>query len=181
MDLYEKIINVSKNIALEEGLEAINIRLVAKNCNIAIGSIYNYFPSKTDLIITVVQCIWQDIFDFEYCYFKFDKFSDSINCIFNTISKNIIKYPNFFTLHSISFNEQSKYKGRKSMDIFLANIKSYLVKILENDKNVRKDVFDKHLTPNIFVDYIFNLLIFLLIEKKSNCYALIKLIEKSIY
>ena len=75
----------------------------------------------------------------------------------------------------------NKDKGKKSMDIFLKNIKNFLLKILENDKNVRSNSFNEDLTPEIFVDYIFNLLIYLIFNKNTNCNALIKLIENTIY
>ncbi len=181
MDLYDKILNTSKDIAIKDGINTINMRLVAKNCNIALGSIYNYFPSKSDLLIATIQSIWKDIFNLKDDYLKFEKFTDSISYIFETININLKKYPDFFTLHSISFDNSNKHKGKKSMEIFLTNFKNSLVKILENDKNIRPNVFNKDLTPNIFVDCVFNILLSLIFEKKPNCNSLIKLIENSIY
>ena len=35
MNLYDKILNISKNIAIEQGLNCINMRLIAKKCDIA--------------------------------------------------------------------------------------------------------------------------------------------------
>ncbi len=179
--MYDTILNMSKKIAIENGLNSINMRLIAKNCDIALGSIYNYFPSKSDLLIATIQSIWQDIFNLNSNSFNSEIFIDNIIYIFETINKNLQKYPDFFTLHSLSFNNENKHKGKKSMDIFLNNIKVHLTNILENDKNVRNNVFNEYLTPTIFVDYIFNLLISLIFDKKDNCKSLIKLIENSIY
>lgn len=181
MNLYDKILNISKNIAIEQGLNCINMRLIAKKCDIALGSIYNYFPSKSDLLIATIESIWKDIFNLENCSFKFENFSDTILYIFETINKNLKKYPDFFTLHSISLDISNKDKGKKSMDVFLKNIKNFLLKILENDKNVRSNAFNEDLTPEIFVDYIFNLLIYLIFNKNTNCNALVKLMENTIY
>ncbi len=181
MDLYYKILNTSKEIAINEGLSSINMRLIASKCNIALGSIYSYFPSKSDLLIATIECIWKDIFNFGDCSLHFDKFTDSIFCIFETINTNLQKYPHFFTLHFLSFDDNNKNKGKKSMDMFLNNIKGHLLQILKNDKSIKDDAFDEHLTPNIFIDYIFNLLISLIFEKKTDCNALIKLIENIIY
>lgn len=181
MNLYNIILNESKKIAINQGLSFINIRLVASKCNISIGSVYNYFPSKSDLLIVTIQSIWQDIFKFDKNSFSFDKFTDAISYIFETVNNNLKNYPDFFTLHSLSFNDNNKFKGKKTMDTFLQNIKNNLLKILENDKNVNPNAFNQHLTPNIFIDYIFSLLIACIFDKKSNCKALIKLIENSIY
>ena len=46
----ENILETCKKIVSNKGLTAINMRLVAKECNIALGSIYYYFPSKDELL-----------------------------------------------------------------------------------------------------------------------------------
>ena len=43
----EEIIAVCQKIAKERGLEAISIRSVASECGMAVGSVYNYFSSKS--------------------------------------------------------------------------------------------------------------------------------------
>ena len=45
----EAILDVSRNIAATQGLKAINMRNVAKECNVAVGSIYNIFLLKENL------------------------------------------------------------------------------------------------------------------------------------
>ena len=42
--------------------EGISIRSVAAACGVSVGSIYNYFQSKTDLVAATVESIWADIF-----------------------------------------------------------------------------------------------------------------------
>ena len=39
----EEILAVCREIVAEEGLSSVNMRLVASRCNIALGSVYNYF------------------------------------------------------------------------------------------------------------------------------------------
>ena len=58
----ENILETCKKIVSNKGLTAINMRLVAKECNIALGSIYYYFPSKDDLLIAIIESVWEDIF-----------------------------------------------------------------------------------------------------------------------
>ena len=181
MDLYNKILDISKEIAIKDGLNNINMRLIAKNCNIAVGSIYNYFPSKSDLVIATIEAIWKDIFNTNTQSFNFDNFIDCLNWLFNTVSENILKYPDFFTLHSLSLNNDQKIKGSKAMECFFKSIKYKLLKILEKDKNVKSNVFNDFLTPTIFIDYVFTLLISILIQKQNNCKPLLKFIENSIY
>ncbi len=58
----DMILSASKQLVMEKGLYAINMRMVAERCGIAVGSVYNYFPSKTDLIAATVESVWQSIF-----------------------------------------------------------------------------------------------------------------------
>ena len=42
----EEILEVSRSIAASKGITAVNMRTVASECGIALGSLYNYFTSK---------------------------------------------------------------------------------------------------------------------------------------
>ena len=46
----EAILAECRAIVMEKGISSINMRSVAAACGVALGSLYNYFPSKADLI-----------------------------------------------------------------------------------------------------------------------------------
>ena len=46
----EAIMQVCRRIVAEKGMNALNMRLVADECGIALGTLYNYFADKDDLI-----------------------------------------------------------------------------------------------------------------------------------
>lgn len=43
----------------EEGMSGVNMRAVAKRCGIALGTIYNYYPSKGDLFMALMKDYWR--------------------------------------------------------------------------------------------------------------------------
>lgn len=180
MSLYNKILNISKTIAIQEGINAINMRAISNKCDISLGSIYNYFPSKSSLIINTIESIWEEIFNLDNLS-SCKNFIDTIVYIFNTSTTNLKKYPNFFTLHSFMIADENKEKGRDYMNKFLKNIKLTLVNSIENDKNIKNSIFDEHLTKEIFVDYIFTLLLDLIFQKNANIAPLLTLIKNTIY
>lgn len=53
----EEILKTSRELMQRQGWSAINIRSVATACGVSVGSIYNYFSSKTELIGTIVESI----------------------------------------------------------------------------------------------------------------------------
>jgi TetR/AcrR family transcriptional regulator len=50
-----KILDMAINEFAQHGFESANVNDIASNAGISIGSMYNYFGSKTDLYLTVVQ------------------------------------------------------------------------------------------------------------------------------
>lgn len=51
----EKIIEIARNHFYEKGYYKTNLDEIAKELNIAKGTIYNYFKSKSELFITIVE------------------------------------------------------------------------------------------------------------------------------
>ena len=58
----EQILDAAKEIAALEGATQISIRGVAKACGVSVGSIYNYFPTKSELVIAVIEDFWRGAF-----------------------------------------------------------------------------------------------------------------------
>ncbi len=57
-NLRERILHNAKAELLEMGYDSLTIRSVAKNCGIAVGTVYNYFPSKEMLAAEVMLEDW---------------------------------------------------------------------------------------------------------------------------
>ena len=45
-NLREILLAASRTLLLEEGYRALTMRQVAGLCHVAVGTVYNYFPSK---------------------------------------------------------------------------------------------------------------------------------------
>lgn len=59
-DLPEKLIEETRRQVMEVGYTALNIRDVARNCGVGIGTVYNYFPSKDALIAQFLLQDWKE-------------------------------------------------------------------------------------------------------------------------
>ncbi len=62
-NLYVDIQTVGKKILLEDGYNQMTLRLVASKCNIATGTIYNYFKSKDELVATIMFKDWKELLE----------------------------------------------------------------------------------------------------------------------
>ncbi len=59
-NVREQILTVAKKQLSEQGYKKTTIRSVAKECEIAVGTVYNYFKSKDILIASFVLQDWND-------------------------------------------------------------------------------------------------------------------------
>lgn len=177
----EAILTQSCKIVMEKGLSAINMRTVAAACGVAVGSIYNYFPSKSDLINATVEAVWRDIFHVPGDCFDTAHFTDCLLWLFESFQVGCRKYPGFFILHSMSYAQKDKEKGRQMMEKYFTHIRHGLLIILKKDTDVRDGVFNDAFTPEDFVDLIFSLITSMLLQGKNSCGPLLELAARCIY
>ena len=177
----EAILDKSRQLVTTKGWSAINIRTVAAACGVSVGSIYNYFASKSDLITATVESIWHDIFHFSERQMDFDSFADCVRWIFDSIKTGSEKYPGFFTSHSMHFLGDDKTDGERLMAQSWEHIQKELINVLEKEKQIRPDAFNKHLTSQKFVDIVFSLMISALIRQNYDDSGVLELIKRVIY
>lgn len=59
-DLESRLIEEARRQVEESGYGAMTIRSVAKACAVGVGTVYNYFPSKDNLLATYLLSDWKD-------------------------------------------------------------------------------------------------------------------------
>ena len=91
----EELLAASKSIAASQGLAALNMRAVAAAANVAVGSVYNYFPSKAELVTATVQDIWRGIFHAAGGYAQAGDFCACVEWLFVSIRAGAAEYPDF--------------------------------------------------------------------------------------
>lgn len=177
----EDILAVSKEMVAENGMQAINMRNVAGSCGVAVGSVYNYFPSKNDLMIAVIDAIWKEITQGISDCRPSSGFLENIEKLFYSIKSGGEKYPYFFSIHSVSVTKSGKEKGRETMNQYLASVKSDLLDSLQKDQRVKQEFFSEKCTQTDFIEFVFSNLLSLLIHERDSCDLLLKVIEGAIY
>ncbi len=72
--LREELISEVRRELEEYGYSALTVRSIAQECNVGVGTVYNYFPSKDELVAAVVFEDWKKaVEDFK------DKSFDSVD------------------------------------------------------------------------------------------------------
>ena len=58
-NLEENILSAARRLVAEHGYAAVTMRAVAKECGIAVGTFYNYYPSKDAMLAACLLHDWQ--------------------------------------------------------------------------------------------------------------------------
>lgn len=177
----EAILETCKKLVSENGLHFLNMRTVSEKCNISVGSVYNYFPSKTDLIVDTIKEVWQSIFQTDKLSYQTESFPDFVALIFQNFQKGAAEYPNFFTAHSMSFAASDKDKARMVMDYYFGHFKAKMLDALDNDTKIKSTCFSKDFSKKGFVNFVFSNLLMLIINQEDSCAQLIEIVKRTIY
>lgn len=161
------ILNISKKYISKNGLSSFNVRTITKECGISIGTLYNYFPSKSDLIIAAVESVWKEIFEPFTHFHTADCFPETVKCMYETIENGNSKYPGFFSIHSLNFASEEKKEGIQMMNAYFSRLKENLLLVLRNDKSVNRMVFTEDFSDEKFIDYVFTLLLSCLLNRED--------------
>lgn len=177
----EAILDTCRKMVTTEGLAAVNMRSVAKACGVAVGSLYNYFPSKGALIQATVRSVWRDIFFVPGDTIVCKTFLEYLEWMFSRMQCAYTQYPGFLTVHAISFTESNRAEGRREMEQYFAHLKSGMLSVLENDSEVRPDAFGDTFSQEELVDLCFSTLIWLFLQGKSSCNSFFEMVRRAIY
>lgn len=178
----ETILLVCRRIAAEKGLKALSMRAVAGECGIALGTLYNYFSDKEELLIAAIASVWQDIFRLTAQEENFPPllFSEYVERVFTNVCERFRDYPDFFTAHSVAVASSGKSKAKNAMEHCTDKIRISLYSALRRDNTVSAEAFGGSFSEESFVEFVLDSIILLLMQQKS-CDTLIAVIKKVIY
>lgn len=177
----EEILKTCRRIVSKEGLASLNMRHVAEECKVALGSLYHYFPSKDEMITATVESVWLDIFHMDQKCKTELPFPEYVRLMFESVRKSTDEYPDFFMAHSVSFANSAKSDAHRRMTGCFSHMKEAMEQVLEKDPGVRPSAFSDAFPKADFIDFVFSALLFSLVQEKENCDVLTEMIRRTIY
>ena len=137
----EEILKNSRELIREKGWAAVSIRSVASACGVSVGSIYNYYDSKAELISATVESVWCEIFHRPQDEAVFQDVQTCVKWMYERMAYGYEQYPGFFTLHSLGFMQEDKADGKRHMQQIWHHILNGLCTVLQQDAKIRRIVF----------------------------------------
>lgn len=177
----EEILKTSRELIQRQGWAALNVRSVAAACGVSVGSIYNYFGSKSELAGAAVESIWCEIFHQPEDDAVFQDTQACISWIYDRMAYGCREYPGFFTLHSLGFMQEEKPDGKRMMQQTWRHILDGLCLVLRQDARIRPDAFNQQFTPEVFADVLFSLMLSALLRQDYDPSAALEIVRRTLY
>ena len=177
----EQILAASRKLIAEKGWAQVNIRSVAAACGVSVGSIYNYFSSKYELVCATVESVWCEIF---HRPADGAVFQDTLACLtwlYGRMEYGGQQYPGFFNLHSLGFLGVDKSDGKRRMEQTWQHITDGLCAVLRRDPNIRADAFTEQFTVEHVADLLFSLMLSALLRQDYDPTTVLELVRRTLY
>ena len=173
----EEILKNSRELIREKGWAAVSIRSVASACGVSVGSIYNYYDSKAELISATVESVWCEIFHRPQDEAVFQDVQTCVKWMYERMAYGCEQYPGFFTLHSLGFMQEDKADGKRHMQQVWHHILNGLCTVLQQDSKIRPGAFNEQFTVEKFADVLFSLMLSALLRQDYDPAAVLEIVR----
>ena len=177
----EEILKTSRALIQEQGWSAVSIRSVAAACGVSVGSIYNYFDSKAELVSATVESVWCEIFHRPEDAAVFQDVQACVIWMYERMAYGCEQYPGFFTLHSLGFMRDEKADGKRHMQQAWNHMRMGLCAVLRQDARIRPDAFDEQFTAEKFAEVLFSQLLSALLRQDYDPSAVLEIVRRTLY
>lgn len=177
----EIILSSAKQIALKQGITKINIRSVAQKSGISVGTVYNCYPTKADLLVAVIEDFWSEAFKkINFKTLEGKNFYEKIQEVY----KNLYAYLHNFKenwLEQISLlNAQEKKLGRKKEEEYFAKIHAMIISFMDMDENISSKEWGACISKEKTAEFIFDNMLLTLKKDESDFEFFIAILKKII-
>ena len=127
MDKKEKIILTAMKLLIDNDVQATPMSAIAKAADTGMGTIYNYFTTKEELINAIYIYLKEDEFK-SLQSFKDESIKRRFDHVYGTMMAYLIKYPLHFRFmdqfhNSPIITAETRAKGLKTVEPFISLIK----------------------------------------------------------
>ncbi|HML66754.1 MAG TPA: TetR/AcrR family transcriptional regulator [Clostridia bacterium] len=177
MELRKTLLACASRIECTEGVDAINIRRLAKEANIAVGTVYNYFESKQEVLLALTEEYWQNALEEMRHRITAARFSDQIAQIIvflrtkmNDCAKVLMK-----SLRDDAATGQIRMSAMQSV------LKQALVERLDRDSTIRTGVWSENFTKESFAGFLLINLVILMQQENGDEGTLLEILDRILY
>ena len=176
-DIQPALLASARQIACQQGVDAISIRNLAADVGVSVGTVYNYYESKQDVLLALTEEYWQGVLEELQQSVTAERFPDQIaemtiflrsrmNDCAEILMKSLHAYPE---------------PGKERMAAMQSRLKWSLIQRLKQDSAVCSGIWGGAFTQEAFAGFVLQNLLYLLQDKGSDMEPLLEIIRRILY
>lgn len=167
-------------LAEEHGLATLGIRSVAEACEVSVGTIYKYFPTKDDLVVDVISTFWRNAFTEDMCRIvpgeRFDAFVVRLH---DTLGGALTAFRSDWLPQISALSMQGRGAGKMRESEAFDHMRAGMLVVLESDPQADTDRVG--IAPDELVAFVLRSMIASLCSSEADCRVLVALIRAALY
>ncbi len=171
------LLDSARALADTEGIEAVNIRSLAKRAGVATGTVYNYFSDKNETLLALTEEYWKKTLPELETAVTGGSFCEQLGEIFHFLREHILRSAGRL-MNSLSSAETA---GQARMLSMQTALEASLLRRLEQDEDVREDIWDDTFTREAFVRFIMINLMTLLRAQSPDIVFFLTIVRRILY
>ena len=176
-DRRRTLIECAQRIECDEGVDAISIRRLAAEANVSVGTVYNYFESKREVLLSLTEDFWQNTLRDMLSQISAGRFSDQLAQIIVFLRSKMNDCAEIL-MRSLHQHEES---GRARMASMHQELVSAIAERLRADDSIRPGVWNESLSMEAFARFVLDNLLALLERRESETEPLLEIINRILY
>lgn len=178
----QQILDTAFALASQSGLAGLSIRDVARACNVAVGTVYNSYPTKNDLVNDVVGRFWNEaLADRMPHAVAGDDFICFCQELARQLSEALAKFRDDWLTEIAALDAQGLAAARKREEACFAHIRRGLVVALERDPRVVRDRLHDALAPEPLCAFVWDSMLSSIKHGDPSCRTLFALLRSTVY
>lgn len=178
----QQILDTAFDIASASGLSGLSIRDVASACNVAVGTVYNSYPTKNDLVNDVVGRFWNEaLADRMPRAEAGDDFIGFCQELARQLSEALTKFRDNWLAEIAALDARGLASARKREEACFKHIRGGLTVALERDPRVVADRLQGALAPEPLCSFVWDSMLSSIKRGDTGCETLFALLRNTLY
>lgn len=177
----EELLAHAYDTAEKYGLASLSIRGLATECDVSVGTIYNYFSSKTELTTATAELFFKRAFFEEFCHpSNGERYLDYCVRMFESMVKTLEHFRIHWLKGADSLPAAEKAAAHLREEKSFSHIRDGLITIFENDSTIRPDR-PECLSAEAVSEFTLRNVLAELRSEKPDCSVLFAMLDKALY
>lgn len=166
----EELLDTARQIVFQEGIDQLSIRVLAKKLNISVGAVYNYFPSKSDLLLAIVESFWKGIFHKDICILSETlPFADFYEVVYHRLAEHMEDFFSVLLGQLDILRNTEKERGKLMEERYQQHIREGFLYALQQDCDTPEHIWNATFTKAAFIDFLMEHMMNDLSHQRRSC------------